>query len=375
MAKWAERNRDPWGRSLVATLRRWWWLPAALSLLGALTGGIAGASAPKTAEAIVRVQTQSSDPQGTADAVQSAMLEASSREVFTAAAGAGGDVEALREKVDVAAIVKTTFLSIKATDRDPEVAAKLANDVAEAAVEASNKRIDDQLAELTRTTSVLIKGQKLPQADAEAQRVERLGGQLADSQGTLLMQSRRLTLLQSAQASDAEGPSTALMTLMGLIGGALGGVALALLLGGRRGAMSSADEMRRVYPELEIVRRHELDSVLALEADAVDRVVLTGVRAPAGAITALAEPVAHALRRTGREVTFTDDLSVLGRDEQRTRGITVVQTPMSPSLLRRVGRDSRALTVVLVRPGKTRFEWLDEHIDSFGDRVCVVVDG
>lgn len=375
MAKWAERNRDPWGRSLVATLRRWWWLPAALSLLGALTGGIAGASAPKTAEAIVRVQTQSSDPQGTADAVQSAMLEASSREVFTAAAGKGGDIDTLHDKVAVSAIVKTTFLSIKATDRDPEVAAKLANDVAEAAVEASNKRIDDQLAELTRTTSVLIKGQKLPQADAEAQRVERLGGQLADSQGTLLMQSRRLTLLQSAQASDAEGPSTALMTLMGLIGGALGGVALALLLGGRRGAMSSADEMRRVYPELEIVRRHELDSVLALEADAVDRVVLTGVRAPAGAITALAEPVAHALRRTGREVTFTDDLSVLGRDEQRTRGITVVQTPMSPSLLRRVGRDSRALTVVLVRPGKTRFEWLDEHIDSFGDRVCVVVDG
>ena len=68
MATPALNNRDPWGRSLMATLRRWWWIPLVLGLVGAVVGGLAGISAPKTAEALVRGQTANPDPQAVAEA-------------------------------------------------------------------------------------------------------------------------------------------------------------------------------------------------------------------------------------------------------------------------------------------------------------------
>lgn len=376
----AENNRDPWGRSLAATLRRWWWIPVVLGLVGAVVGGLAGISAPKTAEALVRVQTSNPDPQAVADAVQSAMLEASSRDVFESAAQkTGADMTTLRENAEVTAVVKTTFLSIKATDRDAETAARMANGLADAAVEASNARINDELTELTRTTGVLIKQQPLTEPDAEQQRVARLGGQLADHQGTLLMQSRRLSLLQAAEAAGAEGPSTALLGAMGLLGGVLAGGALALVFGGRRGQMTSMTEMRRVYPDLEFVPARELPTVISMEARDIDRVVLTGVRAPAGAVRGLVEPVAAGFHAGGREVAVTDDLAAFGRDSMngngRPRTATLLQTPLTSAILKRAARDENAMVLVLVRPHKTRFEWLDEHVNQFGDRVCVVVDG
>ena len=86
MATPAENNRDPWGRSLTATLRRWWWIPALLGLVGAVVGGLAGVAAPKSATAIVNVQTSVPDADAIASAQQSALLEASSRDVMQTAA-------------------------------------------------------------------------------------------------------------------------------------------------------------------------------------------------------------------------------------------------------------------------------------------------
>lgn len=378
MATPALNNRDPWGRSLMATLRRWWWIPLVLGLVGAVVGGLAGISAPKTAEAVVRVHTSSPDPQAVADSVQSAMIESSSREVYQgAAAKLGTDAVSLQKQAEISSVLKTPFLSVKATDRDPEAAAGLANGLAEAAVSASAKRVTDDLTELTRTTGVLIKQQPLTDADAEQERVTRLGGQLADQQGNLLMQSRRLSMLQTAEPAQAAGPSTPLLAAMGLVGGLLAGAALALLFGGRRGRMSSINEMRRVYPELEFVSARELPTVVSMEALDVDRVVLTGVRAPAGAVRGLVEPVAAGFQAVGRDVVVTDDLTALGHDDHqgRPRTATLLQTPLTSAVIKRTARDERGMLLVLVRPHKTRFEWLDEHVNQFGDRVCVVVDG
>ncbi|WP_313023523.1 hypothetical protein [Mobilicoccus sp.] len=362
----------------MATLRRWWWIPAVLGLVGAVVGGLAGVAAPKSAQAIVNVQISVPDSDSVATAQQSALLEASSRNVLEAASQkVGVPLPELAAATEVGAEVRTSFLTIKSTDRDAEKAARMANAVADAAIDQSNKRIDDELDELTRATSVLIQGQALADKAAEDARVARLGGQLADQQGQLLTQSRRLALLQSAEADTAQGPSTMLLVAMGLLGGILAGIALALVFGGRRGQMSSLNEMRRVYPELEFVSARELPTLMSMEAADVDRVVLTGVRAPAGAVRALVEPVAAGFHAAGREVVLTEDLTAFNADSAagRPRTATLLQTPLTSAVVKRTGRDAHAMMLVLVRPHKTRFEWLDEHVSSFGDRVCIVVDG
>lgn len=375
----AENNRDPWGRSLMATLRRWWWMPLVLGLIGALLGGLAGITAPKTAEASLKVQTTASEGSGLAEAVQSAVMEAGTREVYQDAAGQSGvEVQDLRERSDISNVLQSSVLSVKVTDRNAEQAAAQANALAQAGVERSNQRLADELQTLTDTTSKLIRDDRLTSAAAEEQRVMRLGGQLADSQAQLLTQSRRLTLLQAAEADQVESVSPALLTGMGLLGGILAGVGLALLFGGRRGRMGSITEMRRLYPDVEFVPARELATVMSMEAATADRVVLTGVRAPAGAVRGLVEPVASGIRATGREVSVTDDVARFGQDPVGRNGrpdVTLLQTPMSSAIVKRAARDDRAVLLTLVRPHKTRFEWLDEHVHQFGDRSYVVVDG
>lgn len=377
MATSAENNRDPWGRSLTSTLRRWWWIPVVLAIVGGVVGGLAGAMAPRTAEALVHVQVTGVDTQNSANAIQSALIEASSREVYDAAAQRTGlDIATMRQNTDVAAVTNTTYLSVTATDRDPERAAALANALADSSVEASNRRINDRLSELTRTTSVLIGEQPLADPEAEEQRVIRLGAQLADQQGQMLTQSRRLTLMQGAEAGTATGVSLPLLAAMGVLGGALAGIALALLFGGRRGRMTSITEMRRVYPELEFIPARELPTVVSMEAHDLDRVVLTGVKAPAGAVRGLVEPVAAGFHAAGREVSVTDDVAGFGHSNgSRQQTATLLQSPLNSAIVKRAARDPHAMLLVLVRPHRTRFEWLDEHASHFGDRVCVVVDG
>lgn len=377
MATTAEKNRDPWGRSLVETLRRWWWVPVAAAVVGALLGGIAGFAGPKTAEAMVRVQTQG-DNQSIAQAIQSAVLESSTREVYTTAAAAiGVDVPTLRSHSEIASVLQSSVLSIKATDRDADRAAQYANALADAAVNVSNKRIEDELKALTDTTNQLVRNQRLTDPNAEQQRIVRLGDALADSQGRLLLQSRRLALLQRAEAAQATRVSPVLLTGMGAVGGGLLGVAVALLFGGRRGTIGSIGELRRVYPELEFVPARELPTIMSMEGAATDRVVLSGVRSPAGAIRGLVEPVAAGLRAAGRDVVVTEDVAQLGTDARLLDGrlaVTILQAPLSSAIIKRAGRDERALLLVLVRPHKTRFEWLDEYVYQFGDRSYVVVD-
>ena len=59
MANVAENNADPWGRSLIETLRRWWWVAMAAAVIGAGVGLAAGVNSPRTAEAMLAVQIAS----------------------------------------------------------------------------------------------------------------------------------------------------------------------------------------------------------------------------------------------------------------------------------------------------------------------------
>lgn len=380
MATGAENNIDPWGRSLTETLRRWWWIPAILALVGAVIGGAAGLNSPKESSALLRVQITSDNPDATTQAVQSAMSELGTNEVFTAAAGkAGVTAGVLRSHTEILAVPNSTSISVKVTAPDAAAAANEANAVAQAGIQAASTRLQNQLSAMTDSTEALIGDSRLADKQAEAQRVMRLGGQLADAQSALLTQSRQLTLLQSADAGAASATSPVLLAGMGFIGGGLAGIALTLLFGGRRGRMGSMREMRRLYPDIEFIPARDVPAVMSMEAGSADRIVLSGVRVPAGAVRSLVDPVTSGVHAVGRDVVVTEDVAQFGTDPKTNGGIdpsvTVLQTPLSGAIVKRVARDPRSVLMVLVRPHKTRFEWLDEHAAQFGDRTYVVVDG
>lgn len=115
-----------------------------------------------------------------------------------------------------------------------------------------------------------------------------------------------------------------------------------------------------------------------MEAGSVDRVVLSGVRVPAASVRGMVDPVADGVHAAGRDAHVTEDVAQFGAEHfgrDGKRQVTVLQTPLSGAIVRRVARDPRSLLMVLVRPHKTKFEWLDEHAGQFGERTYVVVDG
>jgi len=376
----AETNIDPWGRSLMETLRRWWWIPATLALVGALIGGVAGLRAPKTAEVLLRVQSTAENGDGLTQAAQSALTELATHEVYGPAAKARGVTEEdLRTRTEVTTVPSSLILSVKVTAPDAEAAVADANAFAESGVKASNKRLTDELKGLAASTDALINSSPLRDTQAETQRRLRLGGQTADNQGQLLLSSRQLTVLQRAETATVKSTSPALLAAMGLLGGGLLGAALTLLFGGRRGRMASLPEMRRLYPDLEFIPARDVPAVMSMEAGTADNVVLSGVHAPAAAVRSLVEPVTAGVHAAGREVLVTEDVARLGADPATTgpihRDVTVLQTPLSGAIVKRAARDPHSVLLVLVRPHKTRFEWLDEHAAQFGERTYVVVDG
>lgn len=379
MANVAENNADPWGRSLIETLRRWWWIPAILAVLGAGVGMAAGANSPKTAEALLAVQIASDNPDALSRAATNAVTEVSTQEVHANAAEARGTTATdIRSRSQVLVVPDSTVLAVHVTADTADNAAADANELAKAAVDQSARRLQNELRALTANTETLIAQEGLRDTQAERTRINQLGGALAGSQQAMLTQSRQLTVLQTASPETASSTSPILLGLLGTIGGALLGLALTMLFGGRRGRMSSMREMRRLYPHLEFIPARDVPAIMSLEAGSADRVVLSGVRVPAASVRGLVEPVTSGVHAAGRDPHLTEDVAQFGAEHYGRDGdrqVTVLQTPLSGAIVRRVARDPRSVLMVLVRPHKTRFEWLDEHAGQFGDRTYVVVDG
>ena len=379
MANLAENNADPWGRSLIETLRRWWWVPMMLAVLGAGVGLAAGVNSPKTAEALLAVHISSDNPDALSRAATSAVTEVSTQEVYAGAAQArGGNAAGLRSRSQVLVVPDSTVLAVRVTADTADNAAADANELAKAAVNQSARRLQNDLRSLTTSTETLIAQQGLRDAQAERTRITQLGGALASSQQSLLTQSRQLSVLQTASADTASSTSPVLMGLLGAIGGGFLGLALTMLFGGRRGRINSMREMRRLYPNLEFTPARDVPAIMSMEAASADRVVLSGVRVPAASVRALVDPVDAGVHAAGRDSHITEDVAQFGAEHYGRDGhrqVTVLQTPLSGAIVKRVARDPRSVLMVLVRPHKTRFEWLDEHAAQFGDRTYVVVDG
>ena len=379
VASSALTNIDPWGRSLGETLRRWWWVPAAFALVGAVLGGLIGSGSPSSVPALLRVQSTASNGDGLNQAAQSALTEMGTSEVFGRAASELGIAERdLRARTKLTTVPESLILQVEVSAPSPEEAVRDANAVAAAGVAASSERVANEMSSLTASTAEVIRTQRLADQNAEAQRVARLGAALAENQSQTLAQSRQLTVLQAAALEAATSTSRVMLILLGGVGAGLVGVALALFFGGRRGRMSKLGEMRRLYPDLEFIPARDVPAVLSMEMPTPQRVVITGVRAPVAAIRSLIDPVAEGFKAAGRDVVVTQNVAKYGASQSapavKGAPATVLETGLSTAIVKRVARDPEALLLVLVRPHKTRFEWLDEHSGQFGDRTYIVVD-
>ncbi|GAB97086.1 hypothetical protein KILIM_056_00100 [Kineosphaera limosa NBRC 100340] len=379
MANVAENNADPWGRSLIETLRRWWWVAMAAAVIGAGVGLAAGVNSPRTAEAMLAVQIASDNPDALTRAATNAVTEANTQEVYAAAAQERHtDAPSLRSRSEILVVPNSTVLGVRVTADTAENASADANALAVAAVNQSARRMQNDLRSLTTNTETLMTTEPLADAQAERTRKNQLGGALAQSQQALLTQSRQLTVLQQADPAGATSTSPILLGLLGAIGGGLLGLALTMLFGGRRGRISSMREMRRLYPNLEFIPARDVPAIMSMEAGSSDRIVLSGVRVPAASVRGLVEPVEAGVHAAGRDTHVTEDVAQFGSEHYGRDGdrqVTVLQTPLSGAIVKRVGRDPRSVLLVLVRPHKTRFEWIDEHAAQFGERTYVVVDG
>lgn len=378
MANPAVTNVDPWGRSLGETLRRWWWVPVLFAILGAVIGGMVGSGSPSTATALLRVQSTANNGDGLNQAQTTALTEMGTSEVFQAAAQQIGATEPqLRERTEIAAVPNSLTIEVAVTGASPEEAARDANAFAEAAATASSSRVTEELAALTQATGQVIAGSNLNNSIAEQNRLGTLGSELAAAQSRTLSESRQVSVIQPATVEAASTTSRSMLILLGAVGLGMVGIALALLFGGRRGRMRRLSEMRRLYPGLEFIPARDVPAVLSMEVPTPERVVVTGVRAPAAAIHEMVDPVAEGLRSVGRDAVVTQNVATYGASQSTRTAtvapVTVLETGLSTAIVKRVARDPDAVLMVLVRPGRTRFEWLDEYARQFGERTYIVV--
>lgn len=82
------RDSDQWGTSLVAKVKRRWWVLVVTGLLGALIAGWVAASTPYRASALLLLRVRAFDSTAMERATQSALEETGAPVVFDSAAKA-----------------------------------------------------------------------------------------------------------------------------------------------------------------------------------------------------------------------------------------------------------------------------------------------
>lgn len=368
---------DPWGRSLWQAIRRMWLLPLLLGLLGAVAGGYAGNAAQPSAEALVRVAATSDDSTAMDRAVETAAQELDTAQIFaTAAEQAGGTGADLRQRTQIAPATDSQVLTITVTAPSLDQAVAEADALVAAGVEQANDRRDSELEQLTEETRDLISSSKLSDASAERARVASLGDALAASQAQLIANARQLTLLAPATSS-SETPSPVLLAALGLVGGGLAGLALALVAGARRGRVRSAKELRRLYPHVPVLEQHELGSLVNMEVATTSTWVVGGFDQSGEELQPVIDQLSQHLHAANLQVEFSDSLSVLrerrGSRRASSNEVTVVATPMNQAIVRSVERDPEASLLLVVQPEQTRNEWLDQYAAIFGEHTYFVV--
>jgi hypothetical protein len=367
-----EAQYDPWGRSVINALRRWIIIPIVLGLLGAAAGLVAGTMAKPSAEALLRVESAATDGTAMKIVQESTMLELDTAPMYNAAAQESGTTPTnLRARTQIAAVPDSQLISITVTADTAEQAVTQADAIATTAIEANQSRIEAELDQVTAATRNLITGNTLTDNNAEQARVTRLGDTLGQNQSNLVVGSRNLVLLHSAEAASLL-PSPALLGALGLVAGGLLGGVVALLLGARRGTIQTVKEMHQLYPNASVVDRLDLETVITLESENASVVYIAAVGQDPHELEPVADVVRTQFLANGRAVDGYDQHHNV-KVAERAGSLQVITTTLSDTVLRRVERDSSSLLIVPVRAKVTRMEQLDTFASRLNDRTYLLV--
>ena len=368
---------DPWGRSLWRAVRRLWVLPLLLAILGAGAGAWAGDAAQPSAEALVRVDTVADDSEAMSRAVQTVVQELDTAPVFAAAAEqTGGTGTELRQRTQIAPATDSQVLTITVTAPSIEQAVKETDAIVAVAIDQGNDQRNRELAQITQETRELIAESKLTDRDAERARVASLGDALAASQANLLANSRQLSVLSPAAQSGVT-PSPVLLAALGVVGGTMAGLALALFAGARRGRVKSARELRRLYPHLPVLEQQDLGSLVSMESATTSTWVVGGFEQTIDDLHPVIEQLSQHLGASNLRVEHTQTLSVLRERKGSRRAtsdeVSVVATTVNQAVIRGVERDPEAALLLVIQLEQTRNEWLDQFAAACGDHTYLLV--
>ncbi|MDN5762576.1 MAG: hypothetical protein L0H41_09705 [Microlunatus sp.] len=368
-----EAQYDPWGRSVLNALRRWIIVPIAIGLVGGAAGLVAGSTAKPSAEALLRVESSAADGAAMKIVQESTMLELDTAPIYNAGAEATGTTPAdLRARTQIAAVPDSQLISVTVTAGTAEQAIAEADAIADTGIEINEARIDGELDQVTKSTRKLIKNNKLSDKSAEQSRVSRLGDTLGQNQSNLVVGSRNLVLLHSAEAASLL-PSPLLLGALGLVGGGLLGAVIALLLGARRGSIQSVREMHQLYPNASVVDRLDLETVISLESENASVVYIAAVGQDPHELEPIADAVRTQFLAHGREVDGYDPHRNV-KVAERVGHLQVITTTLSDTVLRRVQRDSSSLLIIPVKPKVTRMEQLEAFAPRLTDRTYLLVE-
>lgn len=354
--------RDPWGRSMLNLLRRYWWLVAVPALIAGVIGFFATKASPVSAAAYASVASSGSgNAEDAAAAAATAADAAQTESVFTMAANRSGvSVDDLRRSVTVGLEAASNSISFKASAPTAAEAVTRANAVADAAVAVDGNRLQDRVSTMTKETSQVLRDQRLKQRAAENARIQQLGSTIGEAQAGAVSGSSRLMLLERASSARASSSPVLPITLACLIGGGLLGLAAAMIIGLRRGRVRDAEQLRTIFPSSQVLTRKELAPVLAAEAGHRDIVALTGVGVDSAHIDKLADSMKAGVRSSERPLVRNDDVSLIGRPSDSTGSrVNLMRVSPLPAVVRRVVADDRAVLFIAVKQGETRIKNID----------------
>jgi hypothetical protein len=345
---------------VIQSVKRWWVIPTGLAVLGVLFGALAGASIRPSAEALVSVTSRSSMDAGTmARIMETTVHQVRAPVVFERAATTLGDSvssDDLRDRTRISVVATSQVLAIQVVAATTEDAIRQTDAVVDAVL------IEQQAARLVALTRVTqsVRGlmrsadSRVQDKDAEQARLVRLGAALADSQSTVVTGDVNLEALQSAQSAKLSAGAGTLALFCGLGGGLLG-VAIALLLGVRRGGVRDLNDLAQLHRHLPVIDRRDLHDVLAIEGGTIETIIFAGVLADRERLASLREEVAAQLASSSQ-----------------TGELTLLASELNDTVLRRANSDPSTLVLVAVDPRTLRLEWLGRRLDELTTRAYLM---
>jgi hypothetical protein len=323
----------------VLALRTWWPVVFMLSVLGAAFGVYAASSVSYSATALLRVDV-STNPVQSQQIVSTAFQLVDSDPVYTLVVGDSRNaVNELRSRTTVGIRDAGAVLFVTVVAPTAEQAERDTDGFADAAVGFARQLAQEQFATVTRLGAASLKEGVLPDPEAEANRRDRVGTNLADGQDYALRQERFVTRLGGVQTPQPLGVSTTLAAPLGAAGGALLGFVAALGLGVRRRHVRYIADLRPVLPGVRaFTADNQRDGLLRIAARSATLheplVAVVAMRTAEQALAGVVEDLQDLLR--AEQMTWTDvDADDLAASPDRAARLKPLALETYPSPARR----------------------------------------